>query len=86
MKPSGPGLLWVGSFLITASILSAVIGLFRLSSFLHSVLEDKFLGIELFIVISLNPLVISVVLVLISPFSFDFIYLGPLSFSLDEFC
>ena len=29
MKPSGPGLLCVGNFLITASILSAVIGLFR---------------------------------------------------------
>ena len=75
-----------GEFFDYCLISPAVIGLFRLSSFLHSVLEDKFLGIELFIVISLNPLVISVVLVLISPFSFDFIYLGPLSFSLDEFC
>ena len=39
MKPSGPGLLCVGSFLMTASILSAVIGLFRFSAS-SSVLED----------------------------------------------
>ena len=30
VKPSGPGLLCVGGFLITASISSGVIGLFRL--------------------------------------------------------
>ena len=39
MKPSGPGLLCVGSFLMTASISSAVIGLFRISVLLHSALE-----------------------------------------------
>ena len=32
MKPSGPGPLCVGSFLMTASISSAVIGLFRFSA------------------------------------------------------
>ena len=32
VKPSGPGLLCVGSFLITVSISSDVIGLFRLSA------------------------------------------------------
>ena len=31
MKPSGPGLLCVGSFLMIASISSAVVGLFRFS-------------------------------------------------------
>ena len=40
MKPSGPGLLCVGSFLMTASILSAVIGLFRLSASSSFSLED----------------------------------------------
>ena len=39
MKPSGPGLLCVGSFLITVSISLGVIGLFRLSVFFHSVLK-----------------------------------------------
>ena len=40
MKPSGPGLLCVGSFLITISISSGVTGLFRLSASLHWVLES----------------------------------------------
>ena len=35
MKLSGPGLLCAGRFLITASISSAVIGLFRLSASSH---------------------------------------------------
>ena len=39
MKPSGPGLLYDGSFLMTASISSPVIGLFGFSAS-HSVLED----------------------------------------------
>ena len=38
MKLSDLGLLCVGSFLVTASILSAVIGLFRFSA--SSVLDD----------------------------------------------
>ena len=38
MKPSGPGLLCDGSFLMTASISFADIGLFRFSA--SSVLED----------------------------------------------
>ena len=45
VKPSGPGLLCVKSFLMTASISSAVIGLFRLSASSSFSLEDYiFLG------------------------------------------
>ena len=40
MRPSGPGLLCAGSFLMTTSILSAVTGLFRFLLLIHSVLED----------------------------------------------
>ena len=39
MKPSGPGLLCVGSFLMTASISSTVIGLFRFSASSSPLLE-----------------------------------------------
>lgn len=41
MKPCGPGLCW--EFLITAFILLVVIGIFRFSVFLDSVLEGYML-------------------------------------------
>ena len=56
MKPSGPELLFVGNFLIIASISFAVIGLQpRLSGFLlllQSVLED-------YIFLEIGPLIIT---------------------------
>ena len=46
VKPSGPGLLCAGNFLITTSIWLVVIGLFRLSASSWFSLEDcMFLGI-----------------------------------------
>ena len=46
MKLSSPGLLFVGSFLIAASVSLGVICLFRFSDFLELVVEDcMFLGI-----------------------------------------
>ena len=96
MKPSGPGLLCVGSFLITASILSAVIGLFRLPAsssfsfgrlyFLETCpfyLGFKFLDIN-FIVISYNPLYFCGISCNLSSFLSDCVYFGPLSFFLDD--
>ena len=91
MKPSGPGLLCVGSFLITASIMSPVIVLFRFSACLHSVLEDYiFLQMCLFhlgfqISWHIVPrsdftiLCISFVSVVISPLSFLIVFIGILS-------
>ena len=97
MKPSGPGLLCVGVFLITASISSAVIGLFRFSAsysfrlgrlcFSRNVSISpafKFLGIQFFIVISYNPLYFCGISCNVSPFISNCVYLDPLSFLLDE--
>ena len=70
VKPSGPGLLCVRSFLIIVSISSGVIGLFSLfaasslsfgrlyifQKFVHFIQVFTFLGIEFFIVSSYNPL------------------------------
>ena len=91
MKPSGPGLLCVGSFLKTASISSAVIGLFRFSAsysfrlgrlyFSRNVSISpafKFLGIQFFIVF-LTILCISVVSVVICPLSFLIVFIWILS-------
>ena len=96
MKPSGPWLLCIGSFLITASILSAVIGLFRFSatssfSFgrLYFLEMCPFhLGFQIswqfFVVISDNPLYFSGVSCNLSSFISYCVYLGPLSFFPDE--
>ena len=67
MKPSGPGLLFVGRFFITVSISVLVMGLLRFSISLGSVLENyTFLRIHpflpscpfyyLLIVVSYSPL------------------------------
>ena len=82
MKPSGPGLLFVGRFLITVSISVLVIGLFYFLILPGSVSEGcaflricpflpgcAFIGIELLVVIS-HDLCISAVSVVTSPFSF----------------
>ena len=92
MKPFGPGLLFVGSFLITASISLGVRYLFRFSDCSWLVLEDCiFLGIYPFhpgcliwwhiIVhnIFCNLLYFFVVSFYFSSFTSDFISLGPLS-------
>ena len=97
MKPSGPGLLRFGSFFITGSISSAVTGLLRFSaSSLFSfgrlyfsrnvsislgfqiswptVLHSNFLQFFVFLDISCS----------LPSFISDCVYLGPLSFFLDE--
>ena len=95
-KPPGPGLLCVGSFLISVSTSSGVTGLFSFLLLLHSVLEDyiflemspfhlgsfKFLGIQFFIVISYNPLYFGGISCSLCSFISDCFYLGPLSFFL----
>ena len=97
MKPSGPGLLCVGSFLVTASILSAVIGLFRVLLLPHSVLED-YIFLEMFpfhlgFQISWHTVLCSNFLQSfyvcgiscnLSSFISNSVYLDPLSFLLDE--
>ena len=82
MKPSGPGLLFAGRFLITVSISVLVMGLLRFSFFPGSVLESyTFPGICPFLpscpfywhivaVSSLMIFCISVLSVVIFPFSF----------------
>ena len=74
-------------FLVTASISLVVIGLFRLSAsssfsfgrlYVHFAQVVQFLGMELFIVISYNPLSFCGISCNFS-FISDFVYLGPLS-------
>ena len=92
MKSSGPGLLCVGSFLMTASISSAVTGLFRLfaaSSFSFGRLyfpqnlsiSPRFSN---FLAISYNSLYFCGISCNFSFFISGCVYLGPLSFFLDE--
>ena len=95
MKPSGPGLLCVGSFLITVLISSAVIGLFTLSastslSFgrLYFSRNCPFhLGFQIFwhiifITISYNPLYFCGISCNLSSFISNCVHLDPLSFFL----
>ena len=70
MKPTGPGLLFVGRFYITVSISLVVIGLFIFSNsswfrlgkivpfqeFVHFFQVVYFIGIELLVVFSCVPL------------------------------
>ena len=97
MKVTGPGLLCVGSFLRTASISSAVIGLLRLSASSSFNLEDySFLEMcpfHLGIQISwhtvlcnnfLQSLYFCGISCSLSSFISNFVYLDPLSVFYDE--
>ena len=96
MKSTGPGLLFVVSFLITASISLIAICLFRCSDSSSLSLEDcVFLGIYLFCPDSPLCWYIIVCNIFYNPLCFfgarwdlyfisDLIYLGPLSSFLNE--
>ena len=97
MKPSGPGLLFAGRFLITASIPLLVMGLLRFLFLPGSVLENcTFLRICPFLpccpfywhitaeVVSYDPLYFCVVCCDLSIFISNFIDLIFLSLLLDE--
>ena len=92
VKPSGPGLLCVRSFLITVSISSGVVGLFRLSAssslsfwmlyFSRICLFHLGFHISWHIVLCSNFLMflcISVVSIVVSPLSFPIVFIWVLS-------
>ena len=97
MNPCGPGLLCVGNFLMTASISSAVIGVFRFSASSSFSLEDYIflemcpfhLGFQIswhivFLSNFLQSLYFCGITCNVVSFISDFVYLCRVPFFLDE--
>ena len=85
MKPSGPGLLFAGRFLITVLISVLVMGLLRSISFWFS-FGKLYFSKNLLVVVSYDPLYFSVVCCDISTFNSNFVNLVLLPLFLNEFC